>query len=204
MHKGLIIGCFLISNYTYAELTEIPPEKLTNSYIKDTTIIVEQKKPEPETAQEMLKDDLHIEVSPQSYSSAKQTEQKTLPKIANNPEMDLQQHFKPVDSPVLYQFLKQQQTKSYDPQAQSTEKKLRKQFNIPYNQPIDFANINLPTSENGKYNLGASKGYSVGKKSLEIRIPNTSGYKAQTIQSADNTFSVEVTASDLIFKFNLK
>lgn len=194
---------FLVSSLTYAEITEIPAEQLTDSYIRDTTIIVEQKKEEPAKQQEQLKDDLHIQVKPQSYSSAQQKEQSSLPAITS-PNTDLERGVKPIQSNVEYRFLKQQQAIVYDHESATREQKLRKKFNIPYNQPIDFANINLPVSENGKYNLGPGKSYNVGAKSLEIRIPNTKGYNQQSFSSPDGVYDVEVTPSDLIFKFNLK
>lgn len=198
MRNLILSTSLLFSVLTQAEITEIPAEELTDSYIRDTTIIVRQA----ETIPLAKKSKVQIKVSPQPYSSAQNIEQEnaSLDSSTNNHEAsNVKAH-----SPDVYQFLTQQQASTYDHQREKRERDIRKHYNIPYNKPLDLNAINLPVSENGKYDLGSGNSYLIGNRSLEIRVPNSKGFNAQTIKTQDGTYDVQVTPTDVIFKFNLK
>ncbi len=197
MRYLLFLCGVLFSALLQAEITEIPTQELTDSYIRDTTIIVQKKAPTV-----FKKDNLYIKVNAKPYSSAQSIEQQDLilkPQEKTNINTEIK-----LESPANYQFLTQQQATSYDHQKHQREKDIRKKYNIPYNKPLDLNTLSLPLSENGKYNLGTGKSYQVTKRALEIRIPNTKGFNAQAIKTQDGTYDVQVTPTDVIFKFNLK
>lgn len=198
MRHFILTSSLIVSNFAYAEFSEIPAEQLTESYIRDTTIIVQKKQPKA-----LLKEDLHLKVKPQSYSLAKQQDMDKLPS-ANNPSNRLKLVTPDINTPVMAQFIKQRQAMVYDHEAEQREYKLRDKYNLAYPKDVDLQTLSLPVGDNGKYDLGQNKSYNIQAKSLEIRIPNIKGYKAQSIRTEDGVYDVQVTPSNLIFKFNLK
>lgn len=198
MRHLIFISSLISSSFAYAEFSEIPAEQLTESYIRDTTIIVQKKQPET-----LLKEDLHLKVKPQSYSLAKQQDMDELPST-NNPSDRLKLVTPDINTPVMTQFIKQRQTMVYDHEAEQREYKLREKYNLASTTDIDLKTLSLPVSYNDTYDLGQNQSYTIQAKSLEIRIPNIQGYKAQSIKTKDGVYDVQVTPSDLIFKFNLK
>lgn len=198
MHRplqGFTLGALLLTAATVsAEVREIPPEEMTETYIKDTTVIIQRRKPAEENTS---KQTIRVDELDQPYSEGEQTSAAldSLPQTdnyqseINNAELNAQ---------AAYEFT----SRSIDPSQAQREENLRSVMGLAPGTPIDYNNLSFPTDTAiGTIPVGISTEINPGQ--FEIVIPNTGNYAPQTHTTPNGEYQVNVTQDDITFRINL-
>lgn len=189
----------------HADITEIPPEEMTEAYIRDTTVIVpRQKTSEPQ-------DPIHVKISPMERSELDSFDDP-------NQETQRRPDLTPLSDAYLSEqrerTLQQQQSnvdmKVYDPMQIEREhnlNKIWKEFNIQGDIPKDYGNLTFPTTigpaDMNKIPDGTS--YNIGSHEFSISIPNVNGTKVpeNPIITPNGEYQINITEDKIQFIMNL-
>lgn len=190
----------------WSDIESLSQEELTDTYIKDTTVLVknQQAKPEP-----VASTTVNLKVSPIEQ------EAQVLPQ-------DPIHKGQPFSNELLsYDYLNQNTALAngeipqiefalplQDPNAIRRDETLRAKYNLSPNEPIDYAslvgretafNVTGAATNNSAGGLGSFDG-----SSITITIPNLNGANTQNHSSPNGEISVDVTPSQISYTLNLQ
>lgn len=190
----------LLAAPAMADIKEIPPEEMTEAYIRDTTVVVPQQN--------------------QSQSATKATiKVAPLENLSDNdkPGPGDDRSARPDLTPAAEQYLSEQRDRQLQQQQQpgltqpqptdaniaAREAYLRDLLGLKAGQPIDYNNLKFPVPSTLPPVPTGLTGYELKADQFSISIPNTNNYPAISQQTPGGEMKVDVTPSDIIFTINL-
>lgn len=211
-----LLACFLylLAAPAMADITEIPAEEMTESYIQDTTVIVPKNKQEP-------LDDINVTINPNegnrdsellgerpepNNEGLKRPDLKPLSddNLAKLQADSIRQQNSSLDVPLLNLNIQE-----YDNQLREQLRKNNislESLGIPASGPIDYSKLQFPTGllpntpipelPNG---IGFDNSNS---KQFILTIPNTQGYRPSTEQTPGGEYQVKVDNNNIQFIIN--
>ncbi|MEK9711056.1 MAG: hypothetical protein VW258_00665 [Thalassolituus sp.] len=195
----ILVGAALLSPLAQAEIQEIPAEEMTESYIRDTTVIVRKQAPTVENTQRTL-----IRVSPleDDFSEGESVSDSTA---------EIRQMYEAMPGDMTaqteYEFYRVNQviptTPEYDPDRYANDAKLREVLGLSPNEAIDYNNLsNLALPTVGPDGETVPDGMTINPGSFQIVIPNTNGYPSESHLTPNGEASINVTPENITFQFN--
>jgi hypothetical protein len=179
-----------------AEIVEIPPEEMTEEYIKDTTVIVRKKAPVPANEKRTL-----IRVSPlEDNFSEGQTLNSEIDSFALIEQQQnltiTDQQANDLNARESYNFA----TPNMDPNKLAREDSLRTVLGLPDGVPIDYSTLQFPTGPtlNPETGIGSTS----GAQGFQLQIPNANGISTQSFTTPNGEFGVNVTPEGITFQMN--
>lgn len=202
----LLINSLLMSAVTFAEISSLTSEELTDTYIKDTTVIVRQQEQKPapkvvvpvslkvtplEKAAQVLPED-------QTHSTSSiSNELSTYDDLNNLSALD--RNIQPPIPAATTEFLKS-----------PTSLPLLKQIQDAYGLdklPTDLTSLgfneNLANDISIQSNLPNNTAFAADDKSMTFTIPNLGNFNTQQIQSPNGEIAVNVNPSQIQYIINL-
>jgi hypothetical protein len=194
----------LVNSIAWAEISSLSSEELTDTYIKDTTVIVRQQKPENkspsvpvklkvtpiEEATQLLPQDQTHTVSAISHELSTYDDLNNLRALDNNlaPQLPF----------ATTEFLKA-------PASAAVLDQVRQAYGISAGETVDLTSLpfltNLTPTNPGDIPVGSS--YQSTASSFTIRIPNLGNFNSQQIASPNGEIGVNVTPSHIEYTLNL-
>jgi hypothetical protein len=182
-----------------AEIVEIPPEEMTQEYIRDTTVIVKESVPVLEQAPKAM-----IKVSPleDDFSEGESTLETTGELTAAQRALlesifsdnSAQQNFQ-LDSQSSFAY----QSPAYDPYLHVNDDKLREVLGLEPGAPIDYNNLQFPaTAQTNGVNALSSD----NPGQFQLVIPNSGNYSPSAFSTPNGEIGVTVTSDNIIFQMN--
>ena len=167
-------------NAVQAEIVEIPPEEMTEEYIKDTTVIVRKKAPVPTNEKRTL-----IRVSPMEEDfSEGQTldgEMDSFALIEQQQNLTItDQQANDLNARASYDFV----TPNMDPNKLAREDNLRAVLGLPEGAPIDYSTLQFPAGTTLNPESGISS--NSGSQGFQLQIPNAKDRKSTRLNSSHN------------------
>tara|TARA_R110001583_G_scaffold59805_1_gene177860 strand:+ start:1326 stop:1940 length:615 start_codon:yes stop_codon:yes gene_type:complete len=183
-------------NAVQAEIVEIPPEEMTEAYIKDTTVIVRKKAPVPTNEKRTL-----IRVSPleEDFSEGQtlDSEMDSFALIEQQQNLTItDQQANDLNARASYDFV----TPNMDPNELAREDNLRAVLGLPEGSPIDYSTLQFPTGT--ALNPESGIGSNSGSQGFQLQIPNANGIPAQSFTTPNGEFGVNVTPEGITFQMN--
>ena len=178
-----------------AEIVEIPPEEMTEAYIKDTTVIVKKQIPVAEQAPRAV-----IKVSPieDDYSEGETAMESTtvVRTIQEGTTYDMipQQNYQ-LDAQTSYTF----ESPAYDPYLHANDAKLREVLGLEPGTPIDYNNLQFPVG----VNTDGSSTASADPTQFQLVIPNSGNYAPGSFGTPNGEIGVNVTQDAITLQLNL-
>jgi hypothetical protein len=195
----------LVNSIAWAEISSLSSEELTDTYIKDTTVIVRQQKPENkspsvpvklkvtpiEEATQLLPQDQTHSVSSISYELSTYDDLNNLRALDNNlaPQLPL----------ATTEFLKA-------PTSEAVLNDIRNAYNIGAGEPIDLTSLTFREKLPDNYILPVEfdkDTLTATGNSFTIKIPNLGNFNSQQIASPNGEIGVNVTPSHIEYTLNL-
>lgn len=196
----------LASSLTWAEISSLTSEELTDTYIKDTTVIVRQ----PKQAETSDKIPVKLKVTPLEQAAQVLPEDQThkISSISNelNTYDDLNS-LRALDNDIQIplpatttEFLKA-------PLNDDLITLFKQQLKVDIADPADLTglkfNENLATNLNSSLPIDSLNSISANEQSFTLTIPNTGNFNSQQIQSPNGEIAVNVTPSQIQYTINL-
>lgn len=198
----------LVNSIAWAEISSLSSEELTDTYIKDTTVIVRQQKPENtsssvpvklkvtplEEATQLLPQDQTHTVSSISYELSTYDDLNNQRALDNNLAPPL-----PLATTI---FIK-------DPTSEIALQAIRNNYGAAQGvfdgKPIDLTTLGfLPTlTPDRPEDIPAGTSYQSTASSFTIRIPNLGNFNSQQIASPNGEIGVNITPSHIEYTLNL-
>ncbi len=198
----------LVNTVAWGEISSLSSEELTDTYIKDTTIIVRQQKPQEvsssipvklkvtplEQATQVLPEDQSGSLASVSHELSTYDDLNNFRALDNNLAPPL-----PIASTI---FLK-------DPASETALQLIREKYgnkqNVYDGQPIDLATLRfldtvLPSNPQ---EIPSNIGYQTTPNSFTIRIPNSGNFNTQQISSPNGEIGVNITPDNIEYTLNL-
>lgn len=194
----------LANSITWAEISSLSPEELTDTYIKDTTIIVRQQKTEEESTSAAVK----LKITPleqatqllpqdQTHSISAISHELTTYDALNN-QRALDNNLAPQLPLATTEFLKA-------PVSEATLDLIRQNYGLAPGEVVDLTALpfltNITPANPGDIPVGSS--YVSKANSFTIRIPNVGNYNTQQINSPNGEIGVNVTPTHIEYTLNL-
>jgi hypothetical protein len=202
--KYAVMLLLLANTATWAEISSLSSEELTDTYIKDTTVIVRQQKTQDasptmpvklkvtplEQATQLLPED-------QTHSTSIISHELSTYDDLNN-QRALENNLTPQLPIATTEFLKA-------PLSESVLNQVRQAYGIGAGESVDLTALpfltNLTPANPG--NIPAGSSYQSTESSFTIRIPNIGNYNTQQIASPNGEIGVNVTPSHIEYTLNL-
>jgi len=188
-----------------AEISSLTSEELTDTYIKDTTVIVQQEKAEESEAESIP---VTLTVTPLEKGAQVLPDDPTHRVSSINNELD---SFTDLSNQVaidqaLLQPAPDATTKFLRPPIdEATLNAVRAAYGLESGEPVDLANLEflpaLTPAQPG--DLPANTGYATTPSSFTIRIPNTGNHNSQQISSPNGEVSVNVNSQFIEYTLNI-
>lgn len=195
--KTLLLLPLLATPLAYAEIVEIPAEEMTESYIKDTTIIVRKQAPS-----EISQTRSVIRVSPikDDFSEGNSTSDSTAlvreayEKMPFDMTTQTQYQF---DTASSYNI----ESPAYDGDRHANDDRLREILGLDASEPIDYSNLQFPV---GAAPIGTSvpNNLDISGQQFQIIIPNSSNYRPEAYTTTNGEIGVSVTPEQIILQVN--
>ena len=207
IHAACISILTLTTSSVFADITqqkdkELSSDELTNTYFKDSTIIVKKKKPVNETP-----DKRKMNVKPIGSSPALQENNKLL---ANQQKQEQERHNEALMLETQHHELINQDNKlltgsatilPYRSEGQiARDNLIKKELNLPKNEPLDLSKIDfgqaIPAnnpSVNGNSVTGTNN-------SFQIIIPNRNALDPTKFSNHDGTLNTTITPTQVILE----
>lgn len=194
----------LASSLTWAEISSLTSEELTDTYIKDTTVIVRQ----PKQAEPSDKIPVKLKVTPLEQAAQVLPEDQThkISSISNElSTYDDLNSFRALDNDIQIplpatttEFLKA-------PRSDDILNKIQLAYEIETGEPIDLTQLgfNPSTPPDVANPIFAATALSSTEDSFTLTIPNTGNFNSQQIQSPNGEIAVNVTPSQIQYTINL-
>jgi hypothetical protein len=194
----------MVNAVAWAEISSLSPEELTDTYIKDTTVIVRQREKQDVTASlpvrlkvtpleqatQVLPEDQNHSISAISHKLLTYDDLNNQSALENN----LADQF-PI---ATAQFLK-------EPLSETLLSSVRQAYGIGETEDIDISTLpfltNLIPSNPGDIPIGTS--YQSTENSFSITIPNIGNFNSQQITSPNGEIGVNVNPSTIEYILNL-
>ena len=205
-HRTFLLILFsstcLLAASAVADIQEIPPEEMTEAYIRDTTVVVPQQNQNSSATAATVKV-APLEDLPGSNQATPGDDRSARPDLTPGAEQYLSEQRD-------RQLQQQQQPGITQPQPTDAniaarEAYLRDLLGLKAGQPIDYSNLQFPVpapADMPPVPAGLN-GYNLTADQFSIRIPNTNNHPALTQQTPGGEMKVDVTPSDIIFTINL-
>jgi len=196
----------LASSFTWAEISSLSSEELTDTYIKDTTVIVRQpKQVEPST-----KVPVKLKVTPLEQAAQVLPEDQTHQVSSISHELstyDDLNSFRALDNDIQIplpatttEFLKA-------PLNDDLISLFKNQLKVDIANVADITNegfnVNLANKFNSELPLDSLNSISANEQSFTLTIPNTGNFNSQQIQSPNGEIAVNVTPTQIQYTINL-
>lgn len=190
-------GALVLPTISQAEIVEIPAEEMTESYIRDTTVIVRKQAPTQENARRTL-----IRVSPleddfsegESTAEAAQLQRIEYEAMPDDNTAQLQYEFQRISAT-------QYAAPDYDHDRYANDDNLRRLLGLADDEPIDYANLRYPlTSVDGET---PPEGMNLTPETFQIVIPNTGNYRNDSYSTQNGEMGVTVTPENITFEMTL-
>ncbi|MDF1763957.1 MAG: hypothetical protein P1U57_11155 [Oleibacter sp.] len=187
----------LSASITYADIVEIPPEEMTESYIRDTTVIVRQRAPEQASDTNMA-----IRVSPidepfEDGDKAKESSdrvQRDLEQVNLSADSQENAYRQATSGDLTFRM------PSLDPDRSSNDEYLREVLGLQPGAPIDYNNLTFPDS-GGTQTFGDISATSTSNQ-FEIVIPNSNGLRTESFNTPNGEFGINVTPDGIRLQIN--
>lgn len=192
------------SSLSWAEISSLSSEELTDTYIKDTTVIVRQPKEENATtkipvklkvtpleeAAQVLPDDQNNQMASISNELSTYDDLNNFRALDNDLQIDL--------PPASTQFLRA-------PASAEAINEIRAAYKIPGNIDLTTLTFNGNVAESilNKDGNPPNIPLTADGESMTISIPNLGNFNTQQIQSPNGEISVNVTPSTIQYTINL-
>jgi len=184
------------ANAVQAEIVEIPPEEMTEEYIKDTTVIVRKKAPVPTNEKRTL-----IRVSPleEDFSEGQslEGEMDSFALIEQQQNLTItDQQANDLNARASYEFA----SPNMDPNKLAREDNLRAVLGLPEGTPIDYSTLQFPSGMtlNPETGIGSTS----DAQGFQLSIPNANGIPTQSFTTPNGEFGVNVTPEGITFQMN--
>ena len=203
--KHFIIPLLLLVNdVALAEISSLTSEELTDTYIKDTTVIVRPKKANDTEVTVPVK----LKVTPleQATQVLPEDQTGTMASISHelstyddlNNQRALENNLTPQLPMATTEFLRA-------PLSETTLNQIRQAYGIGAGETVDLSTLNflgnLTPTNPGDVPTGSS--YQTTDRSFTIKIPNTGNFNTQQISSPNGEIGVNVTPSHIEYTLNL-
>ncbi|WP_420590858.1 hypothetical protein [Bacterioplanoides sp.] len=197
---SLIAFSLFASTFTVAEIREIPPEEMTEAYIRDTTVIVRKQKPTDEQSNEA---NAVIRVSPleQDFSEGEATASTT----QNNeysplPEQQYlgEHHTMELLNQVAYSFRAPQA----DENKEVRDNALRAALNLQPGEAIDYDNLRFPSQIPDGVIPPLGTDVSTSPSQFVLSIPNTGNYTPKNYVTPGGEYQIDITPDRINFTIN--
>ncbi|QQD24074.1 hypothetical protein GJQ55_06090 [Venatoribacter cucullus] len=203
-HRTFLLTLFsstcLLAASAVADIQEIPPEEMTEAYIRDTTVVVPQQNQNSSATAATVKV-APLEDLPGSNQATPGDDRSARPDL----------------TPAAEQYLSEQRDRQLQQQQQpgitqpqptdaniaAREAYLRDLLGLKAGQPIDYNNLKFPMPSTLPPVPTGLTGYELKADQFSIRIPNTNDHPALTQQTPGGEMKVDVTPLDIIFTINL-
>ncbi|GAA6145463.1 hypothetical protein [Thalassolituus maritimus] len=182
---------------THAEIVEIPAEEMTESYIRDTTVIVRKKAPTQQNERRSI-----IRVSPldDDFSEGESISDSTV---------SLREEFESIPYDMTaqteYEFANINQitptTPEYDPDRFANEARLREVLGLDETTPIDYDNLSLSDVVYPN-DIAPPSELAISPYSFEIVIPNSGNLSPESHSTPNGSFDINVTPDEIRFQVN--
>jgi len=196
----------LASSFTWAEISSLSSEELTDTYIKDTTVIVRQ----PKQAEPSTKVPVKLKVTPLEQAAQVLPEDQTHQVSSISHELstyDDLNSFRALDNDIQIplpatttEFLKA-------PLNDDLITLFKNQLGVDITNSADLTNegfnVNLANNINSSLPVGSLNSISANEQSFTLTIPNNGNFNSQQIQSPNGEIAVNVTPSQIQYTINL-
>jgi hypothetical protein len=195
----------LASTSTWSEISSLSASELTDTYIKDTTVIVRPEQP-TQDANEKVRVKLKVSPLEETASTVPNESEAKLSAISEdlnsytelNEQAALSTNLQPTLPAVTTQFITPQP-------SEETLNAIRNAYGLESNAIVDLTSQSLLSKL--KPNLGlpntGDAQYSTTSDSFTISIPNTGYFNSQNITSPNGEIGINVTPSRIEYTLNL-
>lgn len=195
---------FAVTHSANAEIEEISAEEMTETHIRDTTVIIrKQATEESQTA-------INVKVTPNDgheLDSIDDPNQKSQSRPDLTPLSDAYLSEQRERSLIQKQQQSNFDMKPYDPSQIERERNLDriwKEFNIQGDIPKDYGNLTFPTNiDPSGSSIPPGTDYSIGKHDFSISIPNSNQYQPNTHRTPNGEYQINITEDKIQFIMNL-
>jgi hypothetical protein len=203
------ITCFailllMVNAAAWAEISSLSSEELTDTYIKDTTVIVRQKKEQDVSPSQLVR----LKVTPieQATQVLPEDQNHSISAISHelstyddlNNQRALENNLTPQLPIATKEFLK-------EPLSEELLNTVRQAYGIGATENIDISTLpfltNLIPSNPGDIPTGTS--YQTTENSFSITIPNVGNFNSQQITSPNGEIGINVNSSSIEYILNL-
>lgn len=209
MHKthrtllaSLLSSSCLLAASAVAGIKEIPPEEMTEAYIRDTTVIVPRQPSTTSTGAAATVRIEPLDELPSSIPGGPGDDASARPDLTPSAEQYLSEQR---DRALQQQLNPQYSQPALDPQLAAREEYLRNILGLQPGQPIDYNNLKFPVP--APIDLPAIPpgltGFNLTADQFSISIPNNNNHPPISQQTPGGELSVNVTPTDVIFTINL-
>ncbi len=195
----------LANTMSWAEISSLSPEELTDTYIKDTTVIVKQpENQEPKTTIPVKLKVTPLEQAAQVLPEDKSPTQSTMSNDINtynelNNLNALNNNLQPPIPSATSEFLKA-------PVSLPLLKQIQEMYGLE-SLPTDLSNLgfneNMANDISIQSRLPSNTAFAADDKTLQFTIPNLGNFNTQQIQSPNGEISVNVDPSQIQYIINL-
>jgi len=194
----------LASTAAWSEISTLTASELTDTYIKDTTVIV---RPEQAPTEPVDKVRVKLKVSPLEETAKILPHDEEIDLAAMSPELNSYTELN--EQAALSRNLQTLPLVSTDfltaPPSEETLALIRNRFKLPEGEPVDLTSLIFDVElkpDFGNPNPGDAT-ISNTDRSFTIRIPNTGNFNSQNIASPNGEIGVNVTPSHIEYTLNL-
>jgi hypothetical protein len=195
----------LASTSTWSEISSLSASELTDTYIKDTTVIVRPEQPTHDVNEKVR---VKLKVSPleETASTVPNESEAKLSAISEdinsytelNEQAALSTNLQPTLPAVTTQFITPQP-------SEEALSQIRNAYGIDSDTAIDLTSLSFKDTlipDIGLPNTGDAQ-YSTTSDSFTISIPNTGNFNSQNITSPNGEIGINVTPSRIEYTLNL-
>ncbi|MBA35567.1 MAG: hypothetical protein CMI14_09055 [Oleispira sp.] len=195
----------LASTSTWSEISSLSASELTDTYIKDTTVIVRPEQPTQDVNEKVR---VKLKVSPleETASTVPNESEAKLSAISEdinsytelNEQAALSTNLQPTLPAVTTQFITPQP-------SEEALTQIRNAYGIDSDTAIDLTSLSFKDTlipDIGLPNTGDAQ-YSTTSDSFTISIPNTGNFNSQNITSPNGEIGINVTPSRIEYTLNL-
>ncbi len=194
----------LASTAAWSEISTLTASELTDTYIKDTTVIV---RPEQAPKESVDKVRVKLKVSPLEETAKISPHDEEMDLAAMSPELNSYTELN--EQAALSRNLQTLPLVSTDfltaPPSEEALTLIRNRFELPAGEPVDLTSLIFDVELNpyfGNPNPGDAT-ISNTDRSFTIKIPNTGNFNSQNIASPNGEIGVNVTPSHIEYTLNL-
>jgi hypothetical protein len=195
----------LASTSTWSEISSLSASELTDTYIKDTTVIVRPEQPTQDVNEKVR---VKLKVSPleETASTVPNESEAKLSAISEDLNSYTELNEQAALSTNLQPTLPAVTTRFITPQpSEEALTLIRNAYHIDSDTAIDLTSQSLLS--NLKPNLGlpntGDAQYNTTSDSFTISIPNTGNFNSQNITSPNGEIGINVTPSRIEYTLNL-